>query len=110
MIARGPGTGLPVLAVTTVPQVAAELAELTNVVVIHRLTDAATARQLAEAAGAAVGAVGASGLPLGEREFLLTVKNPQRLVPRAQLVRARIPLSAAAPQHRAHPSQHWEGA
>jgi hypothetical protein len=110
MIARGPGTGLPVLAVTTVPQVAAELAELTNVVVIHRMTDAATARQLAEAAGAAVGAVGASGLPLGEREFLLTVKNPQRLVPRAQLVRARIPLSAAAPQHRAHPSQHWEGA
>jgi hypothetical protein len=110
MIARGPGTGLPVLAVTTVPQVAAELAELTNVVVIHRMTDAATARQLAEAAGAAVGAGGASGLPLGEREFLLTVKNPQRLVPRAQLVRARIPLSAAAPQHRAHPSQHWEGA
>jgi hypothetical protein len=113
MIARGPGTGLPVLAVTTVPQVATELAELTNVVVIHRMTDAAAARQLAEAAGAAVGvagAAGAPGLPLGEREFLLTVKNPQRLVPRAQLVRARIPLSAAARQHRAHPSQHWEGA
>jgi hypothetical protein len=104
MIARGPGTGLPVLAVTTVPQVAAELAELTNVVVMHRMTDAVAARQLAEAAGA-------PGLPLGDREFLLTVKNPQRLVPRAQLVRARIRPSAAAPRHRAlDASQHWEEA
>ena len=103
MIARGPGTGLPVLAVTTFPQVATELAELTNVVVMHRMTDDDAARQLAEAAGA-------PGLPLREREFLLTVKNPPRLVPRAQLVRARIPPSAAAPRHRAHPSQHWEGA
>ena len=106
MIARGPGTGLPVLAVTTFPQVATELAELTNVVVMHRMTDDDAARQLAEAAGA-------PGLPLGEREFLLTVKNPQRLVPRAQLVRARIPPGrpAAAPQHRAlDASQHWEGA
>jgi len=109
MIARGPGTGLPVLAVTTVPQVAAELAELTNVVVMHRMTDDAAARQLAETAGAAA-AAGDPGLPLREREFLLTVKNPPRLVPRAQLVRARIPPSAAAPRHRAHPSQHWEGA
>src|SRR5580693_1759637 len=46
LIARGPGTGLPVLAVTTFPQVAADLAELTNVVVAHRMTDAA-AGQLA---------------------------------------------------------------
>jgi hypothetical protein len=106
MIARGPGTGLPVLAVTTFPQVATELAELTNVVVMHRMTDDDAARQLAEAAGA-------PRPPLGEREFLLTVMNPQRLVPRAQLVRARIPPGrpAAAPQHRAlDASQHWEGA
>jgi hypothetical protein len=105
MIARGPGTGLPVLAVTTFPQVATELAELTNVVVMHRMTDADAARQLAEAAGAA-------GPPLGEREFLLTVKNPPRLVPRAQLVRARTyGRLAAAPRHRAlDAAQHWEGA
>ena len=69
MIARGPGTGLPVLAVTTVPQVAVELAELTNVVVIHRMTDAAAARQLAEAAGAAVGAAGALGCRSGSGSF-----------------------------------------
>src|ERR1035441_297950 len=52
LIARGPGTGVPVLAATTSPQAAAELAELTNVVVAHRMTDAATARQLAAAVGA----------------------------------------------------------
>jgi len=107
MIARGPGTGLPVLAATTFPQVATELAELTNVVVLHRMTDAATAGQLAAVAGAT------AGPPLGAGEFLLAVKNPPRLVPRAQLVRARIPPArpAAAPRHRAlEKSQHWEGA
>ena len=109
MIARGPGTGLPVLAATTFPQVATELAELTNVVVLHRMTDAATAGQLAAVAGAT------AGPPLGAGEFLLAVKNPQRLVPRAQLVRARIPAPggrpAAATRHRAlDVSQHWEGA
>jgi hypothetical protein len=107
MIARGPGTGLPVLAVTTFPQVATELAELTNVVLVHRMTDAATAGQLAAVAGAT------AGPPLGDGEFLLAVKDPQRLVPRAQLVRARIRSSkpAAVPQHRAlDASQHWEGA
>jgi hypothetical protein len=105
MIARGPRTGLPVLAVTTFPQVATELAELTNVVVAHRMTDAAG--QLAEVAGAT------TGPPLGDGEFLLAVKDPPRLVPRAQPVRARIPSprSAAKPRHRAlDPSQHWEGA
>ena len=107
MIARGPGTGLPVLAATTFPQVAAELAELTNVVVAHRMTDAATAGQLAAVAGTS------TDPPLGAGEFLLAVKNPPRLVPRAQLVRARIPAPrlAAAPPHRALDApQHWEGA
>jgi hypothetical protein len=107
MIARGPRTGLPVLAVTTFPQVATELAELTNVVVAHRMTDADAARQLAEVAGAT------TGPPLGDGEFLLAVKDPPRLVPRAQPVRARIPSprSAAAPRHRAlDAAQHWEGA
>jgi hypothetical protein len=107
MIARGPGTGLPVLAATTFPQVATELAELTNVVVLHRMTDAATAGQLAAVAGAT------AGPPLGAGEFLLAVKNPQRLVPRAQLVRARTPGArpAAASRHPALDApQHWEGA
>jgi hypothetical protein len=107
LIARGPGTGLPVLAVTTFPQVAADLAELTNVVVAHRMTDAAAAGQLAAVAGTS------PDPPLGAGEFLLAVKDPPRLVPRAQLVRARIPAPrpAAAPRHRAlDPAQHWEGA
>jgi hypothetical protein len=107
LIARGPGTGLPVLAVTTFPQVAADLAELTNVVVAHRMTDAAAAGQLAAVAGTS------PDPPLGAGEFLLAVKDPPRLVPRARLVRARIPAPrpAAAPRHRAlDPAQHWEGA
>jgi hypothetical protein len=96
-----------VLAVPPPPQVATELAELTNVVVAHRMTDADAAGQLAAVAGAT------AGPPLGDGEFLLAVKDPPRLVPRAQPVRARIPSprSAAAPRHRAlDTSQHWEGA
>jgi hypothetical protein len=107
MIARGPRTGLPVLAVTTFPQVATELAELTNVVVVHRMTDADAAGRLAAVAGAA------TGPPPGGGEFLLAVKNPPRLVPRAQPVRARIPSprSAATSRRRAlDAAQHWEGA
>jgi hypothetical protein len=60
MIDRGAGSGLPVLAATTSPQAAAELAELTNVVVAHRMNDPAAARQLARVAGTA-GAGGAWG-------------------------------------------------
>jgi hypothetical protein len=79
LIARGPAAGLPVLAATTSPPVAAELAELTNVVVAHRMEDEAAPRSL-------------GGLPaLRAGEFLLTVKNPRRLVPRAVFVRARVP-------------------
>ena len=47
MIARGRGTGLPVLAATTSAQVAADLADLVNVVVAHRMDDTAAARRLA---------------------------------------------------------------
>ncbi len=79
LIARGPAAGLPVLAATTSAPAAAELAELTNVVVAHRMDDEATPRSLD----------GLSALRPGE--FLLTVKNPRRLVPRAVFVRARIP-------------------
>jgi hypothetical protein len=79
LIARGPGAGLPVLAATTSAPAAAELAELTNVVVAHRMAGEATPRSLD----------GLSALRAGE--FLLVVKNPRRLVPRASFVRARIP-------------------
>ena len=58
---------------------AAEVAELTNVVVAYRMAEAATPPSLD----------GLSGLRPGE--FLLTVKNPRRLVPRALFVPARIP-------------------
>ena len=109
MIAHGPDAGLPVLAATTSPPVGVELAELTNVVVAHRMDDAAAARHLARAvgvaapellpAGSADAASPAAGLAadtgslpaLREGEFLLAVRNPRRLVPRGQLVRARTP-------------------
>jgi hypothetical protein len=79
LIARGPGAGLPVLAATSSAPAAAELAELANVVVAHRMDAAAAPGSLD----------GLSALRPGE--FLLTVKNPRRLVPRADFVRARIP-------------------
>ena len=85
LIARGPGAGLPVLAATTSAPAAAELAELTNVVVAHRMADQATPRSLD----------GLSALRAGE--FLLMVKNPRRLVPRAAFVRARIPSPGREP-------------
>lgn len=124
MIARGPHTGLSVLAVTTSAQVAGELADLTNVLVVHRMTDAAVARQLAVAAGypdpvmSAAGATGpgfvthgSPGVPgvpgapaaataaidpsaLRDGEFVLVVKDPPRLVPRAEVVPARLGRSA----------------
>jgi hypothetical protein len=77
MIARGPGAGLPVVAATTSAPAAAELAELTNVVVAHRMSDDAAPR----------GLDGVSALRDGE--FLLAVRNPPRQVPRAVFVRAR---------------------
>ncbi len=101
LIAQGRGTGLPVLAATTSGPAAAQLAELTNVVVMHRMADAAAARQLAAAAadgGVTAPADPASGPDkaagpdaLGDGEFLLAVKQPRRVVPRARLVRTRIP-------------------
>jgi hypothetical protein len=77
VIASGPGTGLPVLAATTSAPVAAEIAELANVVVALRMADEA----------APPGLDGLSALRSGE--FQLTVKDPNRLVSRAVLVPAR---------------------
>lgn len=85
MIARGRDTGLPVLAATTSAQIAAELADLVNVVV------ALPAEESAQRAG----------------EFLLTVKDPPRLVSRGFLVRARVPSARAA--RATAPRRAWEG-
>jgi hypothetical protein len=88
LIARGAGSGLPVLAASTSAQVGAELAELTNALVAHHADDGAAAREPATADGAA--------RPLRDGEFRLAVKDPQRLIPRGLAVRARIP--ALAPE------------
>ena len=129
IIARGPDAGLPVLAATTSARAAAELAELTNVVVVHRMNDAATARHLATVAGGAdfarpadpaepaaardpgPGPAASSGglSALRDGEFLLTVKNPRRLVPRALAVRARIPPLARDARASAAGLRAWEG-
>jgi hypothetical protein len=77
MMTRGPAVGWPVLAATTAGPAATELAELANVVVAHRMSDGA----------APPGLDGVSALRDGE--FLLTVKNPPREVPRASFVGAR---------------------
>jgi hypothetical protein len=134
MIARGPGTGLPVLATTTSAQAAAELAELVNVVVAHRMDDTEAARHLAAIAGTAgprlppddlgevanpaPGSAADVGHPsaclsarlsaLRDGEFLLAVKNPQRLVPRGLLVRARVPQFTRDSMHAAAPPRTWE--
>ncbi len=134
MIARGPGTGLPVLAATTSAQVAADLADLVNVVVAHRMDDAAAARRLSEVAGVAApagagrppepGAIVSPGANAGpgpaadaadlsalrDGEFLLAVKNPRRLVPRGLLVRARVPPVARDGGPVAAPRRAWESA
>jgi hypothetical protein len=98
MIARGRDTGLPVLAATTSAQVAADLADMVNVVVAHRTQDTTMAARLASIAPdpaeerdpAVAGAPGpASPAALRDGEFLLAVKHPPRLVPRGLLVRAR---------------------
>jgi hypothetical protein len=98
MIARGRDTGLPVLAATTSAQVAADLADMVNVVVAHRTQDTTVASRLASIAPdpagetdpAVAGALGpASPATLRDGEFLLAVKHPPRLVPRGLLVRAR---------------------
>ncbi|MGH3149947.1 MAG: hypothetical protein ACRDOB_04345 [Streptosporangiaceae bacterium] len=108
LITQGRGAGLPVLAATTSGPAAAQLAELTNVVVMHRMADAAAARQLAAVAGGVEpllppetmnGTAGPGSGPDGpaglaafrDGEFLLAVKQPRRVVPRARLVRTRIP-------------------
>jgi hypothetical protein len=78
MIKRGPEAGLPVLAATTSGPAAAELASLVNVVVAHRMSDKV----------APPGLDGVSALRDGE--FMLVVRHPERVVPRAVFVPARV--------------------
>src|SRR6185369_440836 len=119
MIARGRDTGLPVLAATTSAQVAADVADMVNVVVAHRTQDTTMAAHLASIAAdpaeerdpAMAGALGpASPAALRDGEFLLAVKHPPRLVPRGLLVRARVPSAAGGNLDPAAPRRAWEGA
>ena len=103
LIASGQGAGLPVLASTTSAQVAADLADLVNVVVAHQMDDPAAARRLSEADPADLSS-------LRDGEFLLAVKNPRRLVPRGVLVRARVPSVARDGVPAGVPRRAWEGA
>lgn len=127
LVARGQGTGLPVLAATTSARVAVDLAGLVNVVVAHRMDDPAAARRLSAVtadrpaadpgqddadpgAGDPGGRASLAGLSaLRDGEFLLAVKNPGRLLPRGFRVRARVP-EAGRGAPAATPRQAWEGA
>ena len=103
MIACGRSAGLPVLASTTSAQVAADLADLVNVVVAHRMDDPAAARRLSAADPAGLSS-------LRDGEFLLAVKDPRRLVSRGVLVRARVPSITRDGGPAGLPRRAWEGA
>jgi hypothetical protein len=97
LVASGPAAGLAVLATTTSASAACALAECANALAVHRITDPAAARRLAGVLAPRLGTaieapavVSADDLMrLGEDEFLLAVRSPRRLVPRALTVRAR---------------------
>jgi hypothetical protein len=120
MIARGRDVGLPVLAATTSAQVAADLADMVNVVVAHRMEETAMAARLAAVApdpiaegdpGPAGPAGPGSAAGLRDGEFLLAVRHPPRFLPRGLLVRARVPAAAGGnPDPAAAPRGAWEGA
>ena len=117
LIARGRPAGLPVLAATTSPPVAADLADLVNVVVAHRMADSAAARRLSEVAAAAArprpgqppGPEAADPATLRAGEFLLAVQDPPRLVSSGLLVGSRVP-QGTRDARAAAPRRAWEGA
>lgn len=100
LIARGRPAGLPVLAATTSAPVAAELADLVNVVIAHRMVNGAAASRLSAAADPAT---------LRDGEFLLAVQDPPRLIPSGLVVRARVP-KVTRDERAAAPRRAWEGA
>jgi hypothetical protein len=104
LVATGPAAGIAVLATTASGPAACVLAEYTNALVVHRITDPMAARGLAAAAAPRLpapepGAVAIEAPPvvtaddllhLGEDEFLLAVRSPHRLVPHVLAVRPRV--------------------
>jgi hypothetical protein len=125
LIAAGPATGLAVVATTSSVQVAGDLAEHPNVLLVHHVADPAIARRLAAVAAPRLAAPGsvppgsaATEAPLtvtaddlmalADGEFVLAVARPRRLVRRALAVRARIRGGQHwGGQHGA--GQHWAG-
>ncbi|MBV9451566.1 MAG: hypothetical protein JO345_37335 [Streptosporangiaceae bacterium] len=86
LIAAGPAAGLSVVATTSSPKAAGDLAEHPNALLVHRIADPAAAGRLAAAA-----AMSADDLAtLGDEELVLAVARPRRLVPRVLAVRSRI--------------------
>jgi hypothetical protein len=127
LIARGRAARLPVLAATTSAPVAADLADLVNVVIAHRMADGAAAPRVADGVAAAWVADGAAvprvangvaaarlsaaadPATLRDGEFLLAVQDPPRLIPSGLLVRARVP-RVTRDGRAAAPRRAWEGA
>jgi hypothetical protein len=109
LIARGRPAGLPVLAATTSAPVAAELADLVNVVIAHRMAAGAAASWAADAATASWLPAAADPAALRDGEFLLAVQDPPRLVPSGLMVRTRVPKVIRAGRGAA-PRRAWEGA
>ncbi|HEX5299211.1 MAG TPA: hypothetical protein VFW50_19680 [Streptosporangiaceae bacterium] len=118
LIARGRSAGLPVLAATTSAPVAADLADLVNVVIAHRMADGAAVPWVADGAAASreAGGTAASRLPaaadpatLRDGEFVMAVRDPPRLVPSGLLVPARVP-KVSGDGRAAAPRRAWEGA
>ena len=97
LIARGPGTGLPVLAATTSGPVAAELAELTNVVVVYRMDEAAAPRssRLGRAARGRVPARGQEPAAAGAARGLRPGPDPAARARRRPAREARMTSSRA---------------
>ncbi|HEX6520149.1 MAG TPA: hypothetical protein VF070_09080 [Streptosporangiaceae bacterium] len=112
LIAAGPAAGLSVVATTSSPKAAGDLAEYPNALLVHHIADPAAARRLAAVAAPRLPAFGASdaaaGGPgrfnteippamsaddlttLGDGELVLAVARPRRLVPRVLTVRSRV--------------------
>jgi hypothetical protein len=109
LIARGRPAGLPVLAATTSAPVAAELADLVNVVIAHRMAASDAAPWVADSAVASRLSAAADPAALRDGEFLLAVQDPPRLVPSGVMVQARVP-KVIRNGRAAAPRRAWEGA
>jgi hypothetical protein len=112
LVTGGMAAGLPVLVTTTSPTATAGLAELVNVIVIHRFADASVADRLAAAARTGSGGYGGADSPpmrggiLGGRppraaELRGVVPPGQHVVPPGQQLRpGQFVLAVNAPRYR----------